>query len=149
DPAVVNKELVIEIEEREPPPQPIAPHEKKPALDFLKREDVERWLADKPLEWAIVIAARSALRSIPALASEARTVAGGVGGGESTFILPAFRGVCAAWVAANSPSWRRNSDLAAAIHAAKEATFKIPSATNSAMAVSSAISIVATPADGS
>ena len=38
-----------------------------PALDFSKREDVERWLADKPRDVAVAFAARAALRVVPLL----------------------------------------------------------------------------------
>jgi hypothetical protein len=134
-PAVVNADIVRRIEEYEPPPQPIPPQDIQVEVQpsdipegargpvFSDSRDVEQWLADKSPEWAIVIAARSALRSIPALASESRTTSGGVSAAESTIILPMFRAVCAAWVAANNPRWVNNSDLVQGIVAAEQAIF--------------------------
>jgi hypothetical protein len=111
---------------------------------------VERWLADKPPEWASVIAARSALRGIPALTGGARALSGSAETDESTIILPVFRAVCAAWVAAINQSWRNNSGLAAGIDAAEKATFAFERSarTNSITAAKAAISTVTTNTDG-
>jgi hypothetical protein len=143
---VVNAAIRRRIEEHEPPPQPFSPQDVQVEFRhvFSDSSDVVKWLADKPPEWAVVMAARSALRSIPALAGEARTTSGGVTAAESTIILPMFRAVCAAWVAANNPAWFHNSDLPESIFAAGRAVFTtwFTTKTNSIMAVQAAISTI-------
>jgi hypothetical protein len=73
-------------------------------VEFSNREDVERWLWRKPREVAIVIAARAALRAVPALASilgrsrDAREV------GEA-IILPVFRALTVTWAKARYPMY--------------------------------------------
>jgi TIR domain-containing protein len=124
DPAAVNKAIIRRIEEREPPPRPILPpeisagdqstivSESRPALDFSNREDVERWLADKPRDVAVVFAARAALRVAPLLV----TALGLLGGGASVLgkdvILPVFRAIATPWVACQYPI--DNAELRAA-----------------------------------
>jgi hypothetical protein len=139
-PAAVNASIAKRIEEHEPSPQPIAPPD--PPIDpertrgprFSNQKDVEQWLADKPPEWAVVMAARAALRSIPALASEARTAAGNVQIAESSIILPMFRAASATWVAA----LKDDVPFSAIAFAERAALACVP--TNAVLSVSAAIS---------
>jgi hypothetical protein len=64
------------------------------------------------------MAARSALRSIPALKV-----------GEESTTLSVFRAVCAGWVAANNPKWRDNPDLSRAIFAANVFSHRVGTGT--------------------
>jgi hypothetical protein len=58
--------------------------------EFSDREDIERWLVGKPREWAIMLAARAALRVVPALVTaltpRARAIA------NTPVFLPTFLG---------------------------------------------------------
>jgi hypothetical protein len=122
-PAAVNAHIIKRIEEHEPLPQPISPQDNVPdgqwqviqavpdAPAFTSQKTAEQWLENKPPEWAFVLAARSALRSLPALASDARLLAGTIAEAEGPIILLLFRAVAAAWVAAAIPKWAANSDL--------------------------------------
>lgn len=155
NPATVNAAIIRRIEEHEPPPQPIAPSD--PPIDtggargprLSNEADVQRWLAGKPREWAVVVAARAGLRCIPALASESRTVAGTVAAAESIFILPLFRAVAAAWIAAVIPRWTDDSRLRDSICAADSATFVLDTPpTNAVIGVQTAISAATTRTEG-
>ena len=83
-------------------------------VDFKNCDDVTRWLRGKPREVAIVIAARLALRAVPALAEEALA-----GDGARHIILATFRGMAAAWATAGYPA--HGADLQAASASAKAA----------------------------
>ena len=80
---------------------------------------------------------------MPALVSEARTVAGGVQSAEA-LILGAFRAVSAAWVAAINPGWSDDPELAAAINAAEAATFANKATTNAVISTYAAVSTATT-----
>ncbi|MGZ8402258.1 MAG: hypothetical protein ACXWVR_03035 [Rhodoplanes sp.] len=76
-------------------------------VEFKNRRDVERWLADKPSEVAVVIAARAALRALPALV---------VVESEGARLLPVLRAAAVATLAAVDPGegspWPTREDLA-------------------------------------
>jgi hypothetical protein len=96
-------------------------------VEFSKREDLERWLEDKPREWAVVLAARAALRAAPTLSTVFDLI--DVGGGN--IILPTFRGMAASWVASG---WIAHSaDLYAV-----EAADAVRAATSYAMGIQAA-----------
>jgi hypothetical protein len=67
-------------------------------IKFSNRDEVRRWLSNKPREVAVVFAARAALRVAPLLgrALGPRGGAAKVGRG---LVLPAFRGMAVSWVA--------------------------------------------------
>lgn len=65
-------------------------------VEFKNRRDVERWLADKPSEVAVVIAARAALRALPALV---------VVESEGARLLPVLRAAAVATLAAVDPDF--------------------------------------------
>ena len=73
-----------------------------PLVDFKNRDDVERWLKGEAREVAIVIAARSALRAVPALVTA--VARDGVRGAGPVFILPTFRGMAAPWATVGYPA---------------------------------------------
>ena len=135
-PRVVNAEIARIIYE-------YTASDEEETLHFATSYDAQRWLEGKPGEWALAIAVRSALRSMPALASEARTVAGDVKSAEEV-ILGAFRAVSAAWVAAINPDWSDNPELVAAINAAEAATFANKATTNAVISAYAAISSATT-----
>lgn len=89
-------------------------------MDFKNREDVERWLQDKPRETAIVIAARAALRAVPALATAFGCRCRVITDAGQDIVLPTFRGTAATWTAAACTA--RHSELRAAVDAAGLAT---------------------------
>lgn len=99
-------------------------------VEFTNRENLERWLEGKPREWAVVIAARAALRVAPMLATALgmRVTMG------RDIVLPTFRGMAAAWVVGTWPS--HGADLRAAVSAAGDIA--------GAVSVSSTIAIGAT-----
>jgi len=70
---------------------------------------LERWLADKPQEVAVVLAARVALRAMPVLATY--TSSNRI---SSDFILPIFRAVATAWVVGRYPTYAPELRIAAA-----------------------------------
>jgi hypothetical protein len=86
--------------------------------DLENRKDVERWLKGKPGEVALVIAARSALRVAPLLAT-ALGPRGGLKKASRDIFLPAFRGMAAPWVAGTWPA--RSGELRDAADAAAAA----------------------------
>ena len=85
-------------------------------LDFKNRYNLERWLKGEAREVAIVIAARSALRAVPALGTalppggvrEAGTARNALvtafRGGAGAIILPIFRGMAAPWATVGYPA---------------------------------------------
>jgi hypothetical protein len=90
-------------------------------VDFSKKVDVERWLAGKSHDDAVVFAARAALRVAPLLVTALGL--GPRGGGPSrvseNLILPAFRALAAAWVVGQYPD--RYADARASSQAAAHA----------------------------
>lgn len=70
-----------------------------PVVEFKNSDDVERWLVDKPREVAIVIAARAALRVIPAFAN-----AMPFPNDQGLDIFWIFRAVATAWAAGAFPA---------------------------------------------
>jgi hypothetical protein len=77
------------------------------------RSELQRWLADKPREWAVVLAARAALRAVPFIASVSRPRLA------ATTVLPVLRATGIARFAAAYPN--RANEVAAATSAAVEA----------------------------
>lgn len=71
-------------------------------VEFSKRDDVQRWLQDKPREIAVVIAARAALRAIPALALALGPRGGGAREAGRDVVLGVLRVTAASWVAAKT-----------------------------------------------
>ncbi len=68
---------------------------------FGDRKSFEKWLTDKPREWAVVLAARVALRTVPFLAdAEVR----GDDDPLAAIVLPTLRATAAPWVAAEYPT---------------------------------------------
>jgi len=86
------------------------------SLNLSKRLDLHKWLSTKSNDWAVVIAARSALRAIPLVAPSSTMT-----GNRRRLILNSFRAAATAWVAAAYPS-SRHIDDAAARAAAKTAS---------------------------
>jgi hypothetical protein len=85
--------------------QSSAPGEKS-GPQFSNRRELQRWLSNKPQEWAVAIAARSALRAVPALA-DAFTLDAldfSVKQLERSLPLTVFRASAAAWVASAYPA---------------------------------------------
>lgn len=78
--------------------------DRAPVVEFTKKEDLKRWLQDKPREWSAVIAARAALRVAPMLATELGPWSGGARNAERDIFLPSFRGLAASWVAGTWPT---------------------------------------------
>jgi hypothetical protein len=77
-------------------------------VDFSNPNDLVPWLRRQPREFAVVIAARAALRAVPALASSYGTV------------LPVCRAVSVAWVASAWPEVKVGQEAAAAAAAADD-----------------------------
>jgi hypothetical protein len=130
-PDAVNAEIIRRIEMHEPPLRPVAPPSAvtdlraalnispndPPPLDFSKMEDVERWLADKPRDVAVVFAARAALRVIPVLASTFGLHGRELNNVQRGTVLRVFRCAAAAWAVAAFPG--RVSELRPAVLAAR------------------------------
>jgi hypothetical protein len=91
-----------------PPEDAAANHEEARGPRLSNLENLERWLVDKPPEWATVMAVRAALRSIPALA-----------GGDEVSALSAFRAVSAAWVATVIKGLQAKTDQDFALYLSK------------------------------
>jgi hypothetical protein len=72
-------------------------------VNITQREDLRLWLESKPRDWALVIAARAALRVAPMAATAFRLRSGKA---RRTIVLPIFRGMAAAWVANMWPNVR-------------------------------------------
>jgi hypothetical protein len=85
-------------------------------VEFTNREELEIWLADKPREWARVLAARVALRVLPvALSPLSRDMSQ-----RSIYrpiALPIVRSVALAWAAARYQAVREHSRYATAVAA--------------------------------
>jgi hypothetical protein len=71
---------------------------------FTNRREVHLWLSDKPHDWPVVIAARSALRAVPLLAAELRDSPSNIEDVGRKLVLPVFRACAAAWVGAAYPT---------------------------------------------
>jgi hypothetical protein len=87
-----------------PPNGPVASPEETRGPRFSSGEDVQRWLAGKPLEWATAMAVRAALRCIPAIA-----------GNDESDVLTALRVASGAWLAVTTDdrAWRFLPDVVA------------------------------------
>lgn len=72
-----------------------------PPTDWTDSKVVEAWLKKQPREWSVAIAARAALRGVPALAPVLRSEPQRA---LSTIILPVFRGTAIGVVAATAPT---------------------------------------------
>lgn len=83
--------------------------------------DMEHWLKGRPREFAIVIAARAALRAVPALATAIHI--GMIGRGRQSvgtaMVLPTFRSIAASWASVMFPSHK--GEIRAAARAAATA----------------------------
>ncbi|MGX1785113.1 hypothetical protein ACWIGM_00145 [Bosea sp. NPDC055332] len=90
-------------------------------IDFGSREDVERFLTGKPPEWAMMLAARAALRVLPLLASAIAPRSKRLGAAApAAILLPLLRGTALPWLTALIPG-RGQRTVAAAADAADAA----------------------------
>jgi hypothetical protein len=109
-------------------------------IDFSNRNDVRRWLLNKPREVAVVFAARAALRVAPLLAGALRPRRGGI---DQNIILLAFRAMAAPWVAGHYPihglEVRAASAHAASAAANIAATYAVYADANAVHAVNAAV----------
>jgi hypothetical protein len=119
-------------------------------IAFSDGPDIARWLASKPREIALVIAARATLRVAPLLGfellnkdSRARMKVA------RTLVLPAFRGMAAPWLAAAYAGGAPLINFTAAAHAAGRAVLHIHSTDLARRAVfnANATAAAAYPAD--
>ena len=92
----------------------------KTVPEFKSSKDIARWLRGKPREYALVIAARAAIRVTPMLIASLGPRGGGVEKVGREIILPVFRGMASSWFASAWPkhSARLNSNYSAAARAA-------------------------------
>jgi hypothetical protein len=68
-------------------------------INFSNRDEVRRWLSNKPREVAVVFAARAALRVAPLLGRALGPRGGGAAKVGRDIVLPAFRAMAVPWVA--------------------------------------------------
>jgi hypothetical protein len=83
------------------------------------RTELERWFVGKPREWAVVIAARAALRTVPFLIRGGNPPSDLVADVGRIIVLPGLRCMAPAWVAAKFPS--HDADVRASAAAAADA----------------------------
>jgi hypothetical protein len=88
-------------------------------MDFSRASQAKEWLLHRPLEVAVVLAARAALRVAPRLVSALGPRGGGATRIGRDIVLPSFRGVATAWVAGQYPL--APDVRAAAVYAAERA----------------------------
>jgi len=103
-------------------------------VEFSKRQDVERWLKNKPREIAVIIAARAALRVVPILSESVQQRGDKAGKRELSLILAVLRATAAAWVAIESPT-----RTAAAARSASYAAYNYDNSVAAAASSSSAV----------
>ncbi len=99
--------------------------------DFHSHKEFDNWLSDKPRDWAVVLAARTALRVLPILARARQVEDFG-----SVIVLPVVRAMALAWAAATYPAQARElaDRAAAASEAAANATAAADAADSAANA---------------
>lgn len=83
-------------------------------IELRSREDVERFLANKPREWAEILAARAALRVVPLLAPIFSGALRGRKPKPEDIFLTLVRGMALPWLAALLPSSGQGLRVAAA-----------------------------------
>lgn len=89
----------------------------KSDLEFSNRDDLEAWLADKPIEWSQVIAARAALRVFPLCFNYYQD-----------FTLYSFRACLISWIANKYPASNMEFVAASAIFSSTADTYAAHSA---------------------
>jgi hypothetical protein len=109
-------------------------------IDFSNRNDVRRWLLNKPREVAVVFAARAALRVAPLLAAALRPRRGGI---DQDIVLLAFRAMATSWAAgryaARDLEIRASSARAASAAANIAATYAVYADANAVHAANAAV----------
>lgn len=117
-------------------------------IDFRSEENVRRWLGGKPREWALVLAARNALRVAPMLRwpGDDRSKLTSAEWGKDV-LLPLMRGMLSPWVAAkySTQGDKKRAAVAAAHARAADAAVTIAAAASN-IAVTSAAYAVASNA---
>lgn len=74
-------------------------------VEFRTQDDIETWLKDKPPEWAVVLAARAALRVLPTLAVfiQGSQIPSKI---RDEIVLPTFRSAAFAWIGGHHRKFR-------------------------------------------
>ena len=92
------------------------------AVEISSRQELEEWLTDKPVEWAQVIAARSALRVFPLVLDVARLPDRVLPlGRKQGSILQVFRANLISWAARKFPAHEMGAAISGAARAAAAA----------------------------
>lgn len=108
----------------------------KVGLNFSRSGELERWLSDKPAEWAQIIAWRAAMRAVPALGRLAASSMDD--GAKSGLTLTMYRALLISLVARNWPTEDIKAAAAAAAAAAATAAHAAAAAAARAAAAAAA-----------